>query len=148
LSALAHCGGCATIARKLSFQPRRGSAESELFIFNHQIAALFFVPSPKDEYRKTFMFRRASSCAGAVCDRPEMTDAAGQDGWTTVLHQPSEEQQISKWEQLEGHWSGEGKHPNNWTGHSQVRVVDRELGQGSFGAVERVTYKAVTMARK
>jgi hypothetical protein len=74
--------------------------------------------------------------------------AGGEDGWQLVIHQPSEEQQIAKWEQLEGHWSGEGKHATNWTGHRTVRVVDKELGSGSFGAVERVTYKAVTMARK
>lgn len=72
----------------------------------------------------------------------------GEDGWHLVTHQSSDEQQITKWEQLEGHWSGEGKHVANWAGHRTLRVVDKELGSGSFGDVERVTYKAVTMARK
>lgn len=70
------------------------------------------------------------------------------DDWHLVVHQPSDEQLIAKWEQSDGHWSGEGKHPPNWAGHRTLRVVDKNLGAGSFGAVERVTYKAVTMARK
>ena len=73
--------------------------------------------------------------------------AASDQAWNFVSYHISDEQQIAKWEQLEGHWSGEGKHVSNWSGHRTVRVVDK-VGAGSFGAVERVTYKAVTLARK
>jgi hypothetical protein len=77
---------------------------------------------------------------------------ADDDGWHIVLRQPAteirEEQQIRQWEQSKEHWSGVGKHPTKWDGHKSIRVLDRELGVGSYGMVERVAYKTVTMARK
>ena len=78
-----------------------------------------------------------------------MGDAGpGENNWNTVSYHLSDEQHIARWEQLEGHWSGEGKHVTNWSGHRTVRVLDKDLGSGSVGAVERVSYKAVTLARK
>lgn len=74
------------------------------------------------------------------------------EGWSLVLHQPAteirDEQQIRQWEQSKESWSGTGKHPTNWGDHKTIRVLDRELGVGSYGLVERVSYKTVTMARK
>ncbi|KAM3079436.1 hypothetical protein ACMFMG_005867 [Clarireedia jacksonii] len=75
------------------------------------------------------------------------------DGWHLVVGQPAieirEEKQIQEWESSKGGWSGCGKHPANWTDHKKLHVSqDRELGSGSYGLVQRVTYGAVTMARK
>jgi len=81
-----------------------------------------------------------------------MNDAGLDDGWHLVARQPAieirEEQQIGEWERSNGHWSGAGKHPMNWGDHKAIRVLDRELGVGSYGVVERIAYKTVTMARK
>ena len=77
---------------------------------------------------------------------------AEDDGWHLVVRQPAteirEEQQIRQWEQSKENWSGVGKHPTNWGEHKTIRVLDRELGVGSYGVVERIAYKTVTMARK
>ncbi|KAK6602156.1 Mitogen-activated protein kinase kinase kinase YODA [Botrytis cinerea] len=75
------------------------------------------------------------------------------DGWTMVIGQPAseirEEKQIEEWERSKGGWSGFGKHPQNWTDHKKLHLSsEKELGSGSYGLVERVTYGAVTMARK
>ena len=76
----------------------------------------------------------------------------GEDGWHLVVPHPAteirEEQQIEEWERSKGNWSGVGKHPISWAEHKAIRVQDRELGVGSYGVVERITYKTVTMARK
>lgn len=77
---------------------------------------------------------------------------AADDGWHLVVAHPAieirEEKQIEEWERSKGHWSGQGKHPVQWADHKTVKVLDRELGVGSYGVVHRVTYRAVTMARK
>ncbi|KAL2069568.1 hypothetical protein VTL71DRAFT_14247 [Oculimacula yallundae] len=76
------------------------------------------------------------------------------DGWHHVYTQPAteirEEQQIEEWERSQGHWSGSGKHPDatKWTDHKAIKTYGRELGIGSYGVVERITYRTVTMARK
>lgn len=75
------------------------------------------------------------------------------DGWTVVVGQPAseirEEKQIEEWENSHGGWSGFGKHPQNWIGHHKLHLSsEKELGSGSYGLVQRVTYAAVTMARK
>ncbi|RAL67137.1 hypothetical protein DID88_007915 [Monilinia fructigena] len=75
------------------------------------------------------------------------------DGWTMVVGQPAseirEEKQIEEWENSKGGWSGFGKHPQNWIGHNRLHLSpEKELGSGSYGLVQRVTYGAVTMARK
>ncbi|TGO17073.1 hypothetical protein BTUL_0021g00720 [Botrytis tulipae] len=75
------------------------------------------------------------------------------DGWTMVIGQPAseirEEKQIEEWERSKGGWSGFGKHPQNWTDHKKLHLSsEKELGSGSYGLVQRVTYGAVTMARK
>ncbi|QSZ35975.1 hypothetical protein DSL72_007097 [Monilinia vaccinii-corymbosi] len=75
------------------------------------------------------------------------------DGWTMVVGQPAseirEEKQIEEWEKSKGGWSGFGKHPQNWTDHKKIHLSsEKELGSGSYGLVQRVTYGAVTMARK
>jgi len=76
----------------------------------------------------------------------------GDDGWHLVVGQPAteirEEEQIEEWERSKGHWSGLGKHPANWSDHKNLRILDRELGVGSYGVVERIAYRTVTMARK
>ncbi|TVY45514.1 Mitogen-activated protein kinase kinase kinase [Lachnellula subtilissima] len=80
-----------------------------------------------------------------------MADAStsGIDGWhlvpATVIR---EEEQIEEWRKSKGNWSGVGKHLSNWSDHKTLRVQGRELGLGSYGEVERITYKAVTLARK
>ncbi|CZT45827.1 related to cyclin-dependent ser/thr protein kinase KIN28 [Rhynchosporium secalis] len=75
-----------------------------------------------------------------------------EDGWHHVLAQPAnetrEEKQIEEWESSKGHWSGLGKHPDGWTDHKSIKTYGRELGIGSYGIVERITYRTVTMARK
>lgn len=77
---------------------------------------------------------------------------AGDDGWHLVVAHPAteirEEKQIEEWERSKGSWSGVGKHPIQWAGHKTLPVLARELGVGSYGVVERITYKTVTMARK
>ncbi|KAH7397771.1 kinase-like domain-containing protein [Cadophora sp. MPI-SDFR-AT-0126] len=76
------------------------------------------------------------------------------DGWHLVAAQPAieirEEKQIEEWERSKGHWSGCGKHPDatQWTDHKAIKTYGRELGIGSYGIVERITYRTVTMARK
>lgn len=75
------------------------------------------------------------------------------DGWTMVVGQPAseirEEKQIEEWERSKGGWSGFGKHPQNWTDHKKLHLsLEKELGSGSYGLVQRVTYGSVTMARK
>lgn len=75
------------------------------------------------------------------------------DGWTMVIGQPAseirQEKQIEEWERSKGGWSGFGKHPQNWTDHKKLHLsTEKELGSGSYGLVQRVTYGAVTMARK
>ncbi|KAF5870505.1 putative serine threonine protein kinase protein [Botrytis fragariae] len=75
------------------------------------------------------------------------------DGWTMVIGQPAseirEEKQIEEWERSKGGWSGFGKHPQNWMDHKKLHLSsEKELGSGSYGLVQRVTYGAVTMARK
>jgi hypothetical protein len=82
-----------------------------------------------------------------------MADAgANDDGWHLVVAHPAteirEEKQIEEWERSKLSWSGAGKHPTNWTEHKSLRVQDRELGSGSYGKVERLIYRGVTMARK
>lgn len=81
-----------------------------------------------------------------------MADVGVTDGWHLVVAHPAteirEEKQIEQWERSAGQWSGYGKHPNQWADHKNVRVHDRELGVGSYGVVERITYRTVTMARK
>ncbi|KAL5318560.1 hypothetical protein ACEPPN_013622 [Leptodophora sp. 'Broadleaf-Isolate-01'] len=82
-----------------------------------------------------------------------MADVA-EDGWHLVVAHPAteirEEKQIEEWERSKGHWSGCGKHPDptQWTDHKAIRTYGRELGIGSYGVVERITYRTVTMARK
>ncbi|KAH8816032.1 kinase-like domain-containing protein [Xylogone sp. PMI_703] len=75
------------------------------------------------------------------------------DGWQLVVNHPATEvreiKQIEQWEQSKGHWSGIGKHPLNFTDHKKLHLSrEKYLGEGSSGRVERITYKAVTMARK
>ncbi|KAK0103537.1 hypothetical protein ONS95_005556 [Cadophora gregata] len=76
------------------------------------------------------------------------------DGWHLVVAHPAteirEEKQIEYWERSKGHWSGCGKHPDatQWTDHKAIKTYGRELGIGSYGIVERITYRTVTMARK
>jgi hypothetical protein len=82
-----------------------------------------------------------------------MAEIGVDDGWHLVAtHHPAtairEEKQIEEWERSKGHWSGVGKHPVQWADHKTIRAQDRVLGSGSYGVVERVTYKTVTMARK
>lgn len=81
-----------------------------------------------------------------------MADLTADDGWHLVVGHPAmeirEEKQMEEWERSKGHWSGCGKHPANWVDHKTLRVLDRELGVGSYGVVERITYGTVTMARK
>jgi hypothetical protein len=78
--------------------------------------------------------------------------STNEDGWHLVVGHPAteirDEKQIEEWERSKGNWSGSGKHPVNWAEHKNIRVQDRELGVGSYGVVERITYKTVTMARK
>lgn len=57
-----------------------------------------------------------------------------------------EEKQIEKWERSKGHWSGSGKNPSNW--NDKAIEAQEELGSGTYGLVERISFKAVTMARK
>ncbi|KAF4635533.1 hypothetical protein G7Y89_g2560 [Cudoniella acicularis] len=79
-------------------------------------------------------------------------NGGGEDGWHLVAAHPAieirEQKQIAEWELSDKSWSGQGKHPTNWADHKTIRVQDRELGAGSYGHVERIIYKAVTMARK
>lgn len=82
-----------------------------------------------------------------------MGDAGpSEDGWHLVAAHPAlevkEAQQIEKWSQAPNSWSGKGKHLIQWVEHKSVKVAGHNLGVGSYGLVERVTYAAVTMARK
>lgn len=76
------------------------------------------------------------------------------DGWHLVVAHPATEiregKQLEEWERSKGHWSGYGKHPDStqWTDHKAIKTYGRELGSGSYGIVERITYRTVTMARK
>ncbi|TVY93174.1 hypothetical protein LAWI1_G000420 [Lachnellula willkommii] len=79
-----------------------------------------------------------------------MADAStSDDGWHLVPGTAiREEKQIEEWGKSKGNWSGAGKHLTNWSEHKTLRVQGRELGAGSYGEVEIITYKAVTLARK
>jgi hypothetical protein len=79
-----------------------------------------------------------------------MADAsANDDGWHLVpATEIREEKQIEEWGKSKGNWSGTGKHITNWCDHKTLRVQGRELGSGSYGKVELIRYKAVTLARK
>ncbi|TVY19169.1 Mitogen-activated protein kinase kinase kinase YODA [Lachnellula arida] len=79
-----------------------------------------------------------------------MADAStSDDGWHLVPGTAiREEKQIEEWAKSKGNWSGAGKHLSNWSEHKTLRVQGRELGAGSYGEVEIITYKAVTLARK
>ncbi|WYZ41148.1 hypothetical protein EsH8_V_000043 [Colletotrichum jinshuiense] len=96
-----------------------------------------------------------------------MADATPEDGWTTV-HRPFqahpdrlppsqrelyERALIKEWEASNGHWSGIGKHPDDFAEakkihHKIIAPKDNDLGMGSFGRVERVTHRSVCLARK
>lgn len=97
-----------------------------------------------------FKYCEADRAAG----RAEMAEiGTGDDGWHLVAtHHPAttirEEKQIEEWERSKGHWSGVGKHPLQWAEHKSIRAQERVLGSGSYGYVEKITYKTVTMARK
>ncbi|RDW75307.1 hypothetical protein BP6252_06449 [Coleophoma cylindrospora] len=76
---------------------------------------------------------------------------AHDDGWHCArpANEIREEEQIRQWELSKGHWSGMGKHPTTFTDHKKLHLSQREeLGSGSYGVVERVTFGTVTMARK
>jgi hypothetical protein len=82
-----------------------------------------------------------------------MAEIGVDDGWHLVgTHRPAaairEEKQIEQWERSKGHWSGVGKHPVQWADHKTIQPQERVLGSGSYGVVERITYKTVVMARK
>jgi serine/threonine protein kinase len=82
-----------------------------------------------------------------------MADIGNDDGWHLVLAHPAietrEQKQIKEWEDSKGHWSGLGKHVTNFCDHKKLHVSqETELGSGSYGSVERITYQTVTMARK
>ncbi|GKT52334.1 calcium/calmodulin-dependent protein kinase type II [Colletotrichum spaethianum] len=96
-----------------------------------------------------------------------MADDSPNAGWTTV-HLKSqahpdrlppahrevyEKSKIREWETSSGHWSGIGKHPDDFTEakkiHSKIIAPkDNDLGMGTFGRVERVTHRTVRLARK
>jgi hypothetical protein len=82
-----------------------------------------------------------------------MAEIGADDGWHLVAtHRPAiefrEEKQIEEWERTKGSWSGAGKHPLQWADHKTIQPRERVLGSGSYGVVEKITYKTVTMARK
>ncbi|TVY85398.1 Serine/threonine-protein kinase Nek11 [Lachnellula suecica] len=82
-----------------------------------------------------------------------MADAgAADDGWHLVVAHPAteirEEKQLEQWERSQGNWSGAGKHPADWSEHKTVKILDRELGAGTYGTVARITHRGVVMARK
>ncbi|OLN87091.1 Mitogen-activated protein kinase kinase kinase YODA [Colletotrichum chlorophyti] len=89
------------------------------------------------------------------------------DGWTTVHHQSQvhperlphaqrelyEASLIKEWEATQGHWSGVGKHPDDFVEAKKIhhRIIapkDNNLGMGSFGLVEKVSHRSVCLARK
>ncbi|KAI8257534.1 hypothetical protein K4K58_003921 [Colletotrichum sp. SAR11_239] len=89
------------------------------------------------------------------------------EGWTTVHRQfqghperlpPAQRElhertQIKEWESSDGHWSGIGKHPADFTEskklHHKITVPqDNSLGWGTYGRVEKVTHRTVCLARK
>ncbi|TEA19500.1 Sperm motility kinase [Colletotrichum sidae] len=96
-----------------------------------------------------------------------MAEMTLDSGWTTVHRQfqgnpermtPAQREtfertRIKEWEASDGHWSGIGKHPSD---HSESKLVhdriaapkDNSLGLGAHGRVEKVTYRAVCLARK
>ncbi|WQF88135.1 Putative serine/threonine-protein kinase, active [Colletotrichum destructivum] len=96
-----------------------------------------------------------------------MADDSPDPGWTTV-HLKSqthpdrlppahrelyEKSKIREWETSSGHWSGIGKHPDDFVEakkiHSKIIAPkDNDLGMGTFGRVERVTHRTVRLARK
>ncbi|KAJ0161359.1 putative serine/threonine-protein kinase [Colletotrichum tanaceti] len=96
-----------------------------------------------------------------------MADDSPDPGWTTV-HLKSqthpdrlppahrelyEKSKIREWEMSSGHWSGVGKHPDDFAEakkiHSKIIAPrDNDLGMGTFGRVERVTHRTVRLARK
>ncbi|KAK1985586.1 kinase-like domain-containing protein [Colletotrichum cereale] len=96
-----------------------------------------------------------------------MADERPDAGWTTV-HLKSqahpdrlppahrelyEKSKIREWESSSGHWSGIGKHPDDFAEAKKIHTKiiapkDNDLGMGTFGRVERVTHRAVRLARK
>ncbi|GKT91435.1 serine/threonine kinase [Colletotrichum tofieldiae] len=96
-----------------------------------------------------------------------MADDSPDAGWTTV-HLKSqahpdrlppahrelyEKSKIREWEASSGHWSGIGKHPDDFAEAKKIhsRIIapkDNDLGMGTFGRVERVAYRTVRLARK
>ncbi|KAI8183364.1 hypothetical protein K4K53_000321 [Colletotrichum sp. SAR 10_77] len=96
-----------------------------------------------------------------------MADGNLDEGWTTVHRQfqghpdrlpPAQRElhertQIKEWESSDGHWSGIGKHPADFTEskklHHKITVPqDNSLGWGTYGRVEKVTHRTVCLARK
>ncbi|KAK1854415.1 hypothetical protein CCHR01_02931 [Colletotrichum chrysophilum] len=96
-----------------------------------------------------------------------MADGNLEEGWTTVHRQfqghperlpPAQRElhertQIKEWESSDGHWSGIGKHPADFTEskklHHKITVPqDNSLGWGTYGRVEKVTHRTVCLARK
>ena len=93
------------------------------------------------------------SRVGLPLQKGEMADtgSSGDDGWHQArpANEIREEEQIEQWERSKGHWSGIGKHPTNFSDYKKLHLSqDKELGSGSYGTVERVTYGSVTLARK
>ncbi|CAG8974109.1 hypothetical protein HYALB_00002744 [Hymenoscyphus albidus] len=70
----------------------------------------------------------------------------GEEGWHLVSG-IDEEKQIEKWERSKGQWSGHGKHASSKFNDQSIEALE-ELGSGTYGLVERISFKAVTMARK
>ncbi|KAK1959981.1 kinase-like protein [Colletotrichum sublineola] len=96
-----------------------------------------------------------------------MADEGPDAGWTTVhlKSQPHpdrlppahrelyEKSKIREWEASSGHWSGIGKHPDDFAEAKKIHAKiiapkDNDLGMGTFGRVERVTHRTVRLARK
>ncbi|KAK1574733.1 kinase-like domain-containing protein [Colletotrichum navitas] len=96
-----------------------------------------------------------------------MADEGSDAGWTTVhlKSQPHpdrlppahrelyEKSKIREWEASSGHWSGIGKHPDDFAEAKKIHAKiiapkDNDLGMGTFGRVERVTHRTVRLARK
>ncbi|KAK2059020.1 kinase-like protein [Colletotrichum caudatum] len=96
-----------------------------------------------------------------------MADENPDAGWTTVhLKSQShpdrlppahrelyEKSKIREWEASSGHWSGIGKHPDDFAEAKKIHAKiiapkDNDLGMGTFGRVERVTHRTVRLARK
>jgi len=81
------------------------------------------------------------------------SDGGAENGWHLVVAHPAieirEEQQIEEWERSKGGWSGVGKHPTDWADHKKLHVSqEKELGSGSYGTVQKITFGTVCLARK